>query len=203
MRRASAKRKSRETDITVTLNLDGRGQTMVSTGLPFLDHMLTLLGTHGLFDLTVKAKGDLQVDLHHTNEDIGLVMGEAFNKALGTRAGIQRMGFAYVPMEEALARVVLDFSGRPKLVVRDARAPRVAKRPPSSRGTYQWGDAEHFLESFARASRLTLHIDVLAGSDFHHTCEAVFKALGRALDAATRRDPCVKGVPSSKGRLSL
>ncbi len=201
MRRATATRKSKETNISVHLSLDGNGKTSVSTGIAFLDHMLTLVGTHGLFDLTVKAKGDLDIDLHHTNEDVGLVVGQAFDKALGNRSGIRRMGFAYVPMEEALARVVLDFCGRPKLVVRDARPGGVAKRPPSSRGAYQWGDAEHFLESFARTSKVTLHVDVLAGSDFHHTCEAVFKALGRALDAATRRDPRVKGVPSSKGRL--
>ena len=104
-------------------------------------------------------------------------------------------------MEEALARVVIDFSGRPRLVVRDARPSAVAKHPPASKGTYQWGDAEHFLEALTRASKTTLHIDIVAGSDFHHTCEAVFKALGRALDQATRRDPRVKGVPSSKGRL--
>lgn len=201
MRRATVNRKSRETSIIVDLNLDGHGKASVSTGIPFLDHMLTLLGTHGLFDLTVKAKGDLEIDLHHTNEDVGLVVGQAFDNALGSRKGIQRIGFAYVPMEEALARVVLDFSGRPKLVIRDARAPNVAKRPPSSRGTYQWGDAEHFLESLTRTGKLTLHVDILAGSDFHHTCEAVFKALGRALDAATCRDPRVKGIPSSKGRL--
>ena len=201
MRRVTVTRKSRETNITVGLNLDGRGTTAVSTGIPFLDHMLTLVGTHGLFDLRVKATGDLHIDHHHTNEDVGLVVGQAFDQALGTRAGIARIGFAYVPMEEALARVVIDFSGRPKCVIRDARAPKVAARPPSSRGAYQWGDAEHFLESLARTAKLTLHIDVLAGSDFHHTCEAVFKALGRALSSATRRDPRVKGVPSSKGRL--
>ena len=202
MRRASARRHTKETSITVRLNLEGRGKADVSTGVPFLDHMVTLLATHGLFDLTVRATGDLAVDLHHTNEDVGLVVGQAFDQALGNRAGIQRIGFAYVPMEEALARVVLDFSGRPKLVVRDGRPPQVVKCPPGSRGVYQWGDAEHFLESLARAGRLTLHVEILTGRDFHHTCEAVFKALGRALHAATRRDPRVKGIPSSKGRLS-
>ena len=201
MRRAIVTRNSRETRITVSLHLDGNGKSSVHTGIPFLDHMLTLLGTHGIFDLTVKAKGDLDIDVHHTNEDVGIVLGQAFDQALGDRRGINRYGWAYVPMEEALARVVLDFSGRPRLVVRDVRPASTAKHPPASKGAYQWGDAEHFLEAFTRASKTTLHIDILAGSDFHHTCEAVFKALGRALDAATRRDPRVKGVPSSKGRL--
>ena len=200
MRRATAIRNSNETHIDVNLNVDGSGKTSVKTGIPFLDHMLTLFGTHGLLDLTVKATGDLDVDLHHTNEDIGLVLGQALDRALGQRRGITRFGLAYVPMDEALARVVLDISGRPKLVLRDARGKR-SKHALSSSATYQWGDAEHFLESFVRTSKITLHIDVLSGSDFHHTCEAIFKALGRAVDAATRLDPRVKGVPSSKGRL--
>ena len=200
MRRATVTRTSKETQIAVVLDLDGSGQTAVKTGMPFLDHMLTLLGTHGLFDLTVKAKGDLDIDLHHTNEDLGLVIGQAFDQALKDRKGIVRMGFAYVPMDEALARAVVDISGRPKLVFRDARGKRVTRALTSST-SYQWGDAEHFLESLARTAKLTLHIDVLAGSDFHHTCEAVFKALGRALEQATRLNPRVKGIPSSKGRL--
>ena len=200
MRTASATRKSKETNITVTLNLDGHGVTRVKTGIPFLDHILTLLGTHGLCDLTVKATGDLDIDLHHTNEDIGLVLGTAVDRALGDRKGITRFGLAYVPMDEALARVVLDISGRPKLIFRDERGRR-SKHALTSSTSYQWGDAEHFLESFARTARVTLHIDVLAGSDFHHACEAVFKALGRALEQATRIHPRVKGVPSSKGRL--
>jgi len=203
MRRATATRKSRETDIAVSLNLDGHGKTSVKTGIPFLDHMLTLLGTHGLCDLTVKASGDLDVDLHHTNEDIGLVLGRALDEALGNRKGITRFGSAYVPMDEALARVVLDISGRPKLALRDQRDQRGKRgaRTLTSSTSYQWGDAEHFLESLVRAAKVTLHVDVLAGSDFHHTCEAVFKALGRALEQATRLHPRVKGIPSSKGRL--
>ena len=200
MRRATVTRKSKETNIAVSLNLDGRGKTSVKTGIPFLDHMLTLLGTHGLFDLRVKATGDLDIDLHHTNEDIGLVLGQAFDHALKDRKGITRFGMAYVPMDEALARVILDISGRPKLVFTDARGKR-SKHALSSSASYSWGDAEHFLESFVRTSKVTLHIDVLAGSDFHHTCEAVFKALGRALEQATRLHPRVKGIPSSKGRL--
>ena len=199
MRTATVARKSKETTIAVTLKLDGSGKTSVKTGMPFLDHMLTLVGTHGLYDLTVKASGDLEIDRHHTNEDIGIVLGQAFDRALRDRKGIARFGFAYVPMDEALARVVLDFSGRSKLVLRDGRGTR--GKGLSSSTDYSWGDAEHFLESFARTAKLTIHIDILAGADFHHTCEAVFKALGRALAQATRLDPRVKGVPSSKGQL--
>lgn len=198
-RRANVARNSKETKIAVSLNLDGHGKTSVKTGIPFLDHMLTLLGTHGLCDLTVKAAGDLHIDRHHTNEDVGLVVGQALDRALGERKGIVRMGWAYVPMDEALVRVVLDISGRPKLMLRDARGSRA--KPLSSSTAYSWADAEHFLESLVRAAKITVHIDVLAGSDFHHTCEAVFKALGRALEQAIRLHPRIKGVPSSKGRL--
>lgn len=201
-RRATVKRTTKETRLTVRLALDGRGQTAVRTGIPFLDHMITLLGTHGAFDLSVQGTGDLEIDLHHTNEDVGIIVGQAFDQALGDRKGIQRYGWAYVPMEEALARVVLDFSGRPRLVVRDARPPQVRKRPTGSHGAYQWGDAEHFLESFTRASKTTVHVDILAGSDFHHTCEAVFKALGKALEQAAQPHARRRGVPSSKGTLS-
>lgn len=200
MRRSTVMRRSRETSIAVSLSLDGHGRAVVRTGIPFLDHMLTLLGTHGLLDLTVRATGDLQIDRHHTNEDIGLVLGQAVDRALGSRAGINRFGLSYVPMDEALARVVLDISGRPKLVLRDARGRR-SRHAFSSSAAYQWADAEHFLESFVRTSKVTLHVDVLAGDDFHHTCEAMFKALGRALEQATRLHPRVKGIPSSKGRL--
>lgn len=204
MRRSTITRKSKETQITVTVNMDGNGKTNVKTGIPFLDHMLTLFGTHGLIDLTVRAAGDLEIDRHHTNEDIGLVLGQAMDQALGDRRGIARVGLSYVPMDEALARVVLDISGRPKLVLRDARQAGGApiKQALASSTPYHWGDAEHFLESFVQNAKITLHIDVLSGSDFHHTLEAVFKALGRALEQATRIHPRVKGVPSSKGRLS-
>ena len=150
--------------------------------------------------LALRATGALEIDLQHTNKDIGLVLGQAVDQALGDRKGIERFGLAYVPMDEALARVVLDISGRPKLLFRDARGKRMHHTLTSST-SYQWGDAEHFLESFARTSKVTLHIDVLAGADFHHTLEAVFKALGRAVAQATRLNPRVRGVPSSKGRL--
>ncbi len=199
MRRATAARKSKETKITVSVNLDGHGKTSVKTGLPFLDHMLTLFGTHGLLDLTIKGSGDLAIDRHHTNEDIGIVLGQALDRALGERKGITRFGLAYVPMDEALARVVLDISGRAKLIFTDAR---FGGRPKLSTSTdYSWNDAEHFLESLVRTCKVTLHANVLSGDDFHHTLEAVFKALGRAFEQAVRIHPRVKGIPSSKGHL--
>ena len=199
LRTATVTRRTRETQIRIQLGLDGRGSAFVRTGIAFLDHMLTLFATHGLFDLAVDAKGDLEVDLHHTNEDVGLTLGQAFMQALGEPKGIRRFGWAYVPMEEALARVALDISGRPKFVIRDQRSPR--KRLSGSGTTYQWADLEHWLESFARSAKLTVHVDLFAGEEFHHTCEAIFKALGRALAQAVERDPRVRGVPSSKGQL--
>jgi len=199
MRRATVTRKTRETDITVTLDLDGRSRTAVRTGLPFLDHMLVLLGTHGRFDLTVRASGDLEVDIHHTNEDVGLVLGQALLQALGDCRGILRFGWAYVPMEEALARVVLDVSGRPKLVVRDQRPSKRILR--GSGTTYQWQDLEHWLESIVRGAKLTVHVDLFSGEDFHHAGEAIVKAFARALAQAVQHDRRGSGVPSSKGRL--
>lgn len=199
-RQAAVKRQTKETDITAKLILDGNGEGEVKTGLPFLDHMLTLCAKHGHMDLTLRAKGDLEIDVHHTNEDVGLAIGQAFTQAVGDKKGITRFGHAYVPMEEALVRVVLDLSGRPLLKI-TYPDPMPAALRQASGGNFTHHDAEHFLESFVRESRITLHIDILAGDDFHHAWEAVFKALGRALDAATRRDPRVKGVPSTKGRL--
>ena len=198
-RRASVSRETKETSIRVALALDGKGTSSVKTGLPFLDHMITLMAMHGAFDLTVMARGDIEIDVHHTNEDVGLVIGQAFAEALGDFRGIARYGWAYVPMEEALARVVLDFSGRPKLVIRDQRKPRT--KLEGSGTEYRWHDFEHWLESLARSAKLTIHVDLFAGEDFHHTCEAVCKALGRALRQATRQDSQIRGVPSSKGRL--
>ncbi len=190
-------RKTKETNIRVVLKLDGNGRAQARTGMPFLDHMLELFGKHGLFDLEVVAKGDLDIDRHHTNEDVGICLGEALAKALGSKTGIRRFGAAYVPMEEALARVTLDVSGRPRLVLRDqSQVSAKRKQVP-----YTMDDAEHLLESVARAAGLTVHVDVLSGHDTHHTLEAVFKAFGRALAEAVARDPRVKGVPSTKGRL--
>ena len=197
-RAATIQRKTKETAIRGRLVLDGSGRAAVATGIPFLNHMLELLAKHGFLDLTLKATGDLHVDVHHTNEDLGLALGEAFKRALGEKRGIRRFG-AHVPMDESLARVVVDVSGRPYF-----RWSWQAGRPSPSldRGEYRISDARHFLESFATKSELTIHVDVLtAGDDVHHVLEAVFKALGRALGDAVARDPRVKGVPSTKGRL--
>ncbi len=202
-------RKTKEVRIQGRLNLDGSGKYSISTGIPFLNHMLELFAKHGLFDLDLKAKGDLEVDLHHTNEDIGLVLGEAFRKALGTKKGIRRMGSAFVPMDETLARVrsVVDISGRSHSAWgwgsgRHIDSFRRITAPQSVRLPYDVDDTKHFLESFVAQSRITLHIDVLkADGDIHHILEAVFKALGRSLREAVERDPRVRGVPSTKGKL--
>lgn len=205
MSRASKiERKTKEVQVRGRLNLDGSGKSSVSTGVGFLDHMLELFAKHGLFDLQLKAKGDLHIDLHHTNEDIGLSLGEAFKQALGDKKGIRRMGSAFVPMDETLSRVrvVLDISGRPHFRWDWAAAPKQSNFSRSARVAYGLEDAKHFLESFAARSGLTLHVDVLkAGGDAHHLMESVFKALGRALREAVEKDARVKGVPSTKGKL--
>ena len=202
-------RKTKEVQIRGRLTLDGRGRSAVSTGIRFLDHMLELFAKHGLFDLELKARGDLDIDLHHTNEDIGLALAEAFRKALGDKKGIRRMGSAFVPMDESLARVrsVVDLSGRPSFHWGWAAAARPdryrkAKNPDSVRLVYDLDDARHFLESFVTRSGITLHVDVLkAGGDIHHLLESVFKALGRSLRQAVEKDSRVKGIPSTKGKL--
>jgi len=190
-------RETKETKISLELNIDGEGKTTVNTGIPFLDHMLILLGKHGLFDLTISARGDLQVDIHHTNEDIGLVLGEAFRKALGKKKGIRRFGFSYVPMDEALARVVLDFSGRAYFSFDS----QIKLPAPLEKDKYDYETAKHFWKSFTDQAGLTLHLDVLKGTDFHHITEALFKALGKALGEATGINPRIKGIPSTKGIL--
>ena len=203
-RTAVIERKTRETRISGRLDLDGSGKSSVSTGIGFLDHMLELFAKHGLFDLQVKAKGDLHIDLHHTNEDLGLALGDAFRQALGEKRGIRRMGSAFVPMDETLARVrvVADVSGRPHFRLDWAAKNGEALFRRGSRIAYGLEDAKHFLESFSARSGLTLHVDVLkAGGDAHHLLESVFKALGRALREAVERDSRVKGVPSTKGKL--
>jgi imidazoleglycerol-phosphate dehydratase len=188
-------RRTAETDISVKVNLDGKGACQVHTGLPFFDHMLTQIAIHGLFDLDLSAAGDLHIDPHHTVEDVALALGEAFRSALGSRAGIVRMASFDTPMDESLARVVVDFSGRPYAVIRAEWAAAEIGGIPASLFT-------HFLESFAQQARCNLHVQVLYGSDGHHQVEAVFKALSRALCAATRPDPRRGGaVPSSKGVL--
>lgn len=196
MRIGEIHRKTNETEISLKLNLDGSGQYDVQTGIGFLDHMLSHIAVHGLFDLTVRAQGDLHVDVHHTVEDVALVLGQALDRALGDRRGIVRMGSAYVPMDEALAFVAVDLSGRPYAVVQaDWHASEVGGIPTSL--------LPHFLESLAVMGRLNLHAKVLYGRDDHHQAEALFKALGRALDAATQLDPR-RGiaVPSTKGSLA-
>ena len=187
-------RRTRETDVAVALVLDGTGRYECDTGLGFLDHMLAQLAAHGLFDLTVRARGDLEVDEHHTVEDVAIALGQALDRALGDRRGLVRMGSAYAPLDEALARVVVDLSGRPYAVIEvEFTAPRI--------GAVGSDLIVHFLETLAVHARLSLHARVLYGRNDHHKAEALFKALGRALDAATRRDPRRAGVPSTKGVL--
>jgi imidazoleglycerol-phosphate dehydratase len=195
MRTASVHRTTQETDIQVTLALDGAGKYELATGLGFLDHMLGHVAVHGLFDLTVQAKGDLHVDAHHTVEDVALALGQAFDQALGDRAGIVRMGTATVPMDEALATVTVDLSGRPYAVSEMSWSGPTAGGLPVTL-------IQHVFESFAVAARANVHARVLYGRDDHHKAEALFKALGRALDAASRLDPRRRGVvPSTKGVL--
>ncbi len=195
MRTASLHRKTNETDIQLTLNLDGIGQHSIHTGIGFLDHVLTHIAVHGLFDLTVEAQGDLHVDAHHTIEDTALLLGQALAEALGDKHGITRMGSAFVPMDEALAFVAVDLSGRPYAVVEAAwHGPQIGQFPTSL--------VDHFFESLAATARANIHARVHYGRDDHHQAEALFKALGRALDAATRLDERRGGqVPSTKGSL--
>jgi imidazoleglycerol-phosphate dehydratase len=193
-RQAEIKRATKETDIHVKLDLDGEGKSAVSTGVPFLDHMLELFARHGLFDLEVTCKGDLQIDDHHSVEDTAICLGQTFAEALGDKKGIVRYGAAYTPMDETLARAVVDLSGRPYLVykVRNTRD-RI--------GTFSVEMAEHFWRSFTEHCKLNLHIEVLYGRNQHHIIEAVFKSAARALSQATRIDGRIQGVMSTKGSL--
>jgi imidazoleglycerol-phosphate dehydratase len=195
MRTSTISRQTAETSITLSLSLDGRGKAVSATGVGFLDHMLRHIAVHGLFDLEVKATGDLEIDPHHTVEDVGIVLGQAFDQALGDRKGIVRLGSACVPMDEALAFVAVDLSGRPYAVVQaEWHTPAIGLLPTTL--------IPHFLESFAFNARINLHARVAYGRDDHHQAEALFKALGRALDAATLIDPRRAGViPSTKGTL--
>ena len=196
MRTATISRKTAETDIALSLHLDGTGKAHIATGVGFLDHMLRHIAVHGLFDLDVKATGDLEIDPHHTVEDVGIVLGQAFDQALGDRKGIVRMGSATVPMDEALAFVAVDLGGRPYAVIQaEWHTPSIGILPTTL--------IPHFLESFAFKAELNLHARVEYGRDDHHQAEALFKALGRALDAATVIDPRRAGsVPSTKGTLT-
>jgi imidazoleglycerol-phosphate dehydratase len=193
-RTATVDRKTGETEISITLSLDGTGHPDIRTGIPFFDHMLTLFARHGLFDLVVLAKGDIEVDYHHTVEDVGITLGQALGKALGDKAGIRRYGSAYVPMDEALARVVVDCSGRPFLAYE-------APRGVEAIGMFPFQLVEEFLRAVAVQAGLTLHVSILVGRDAHHMAEAIFKAFARALDVAVSRDERVKGIPSTKGVL--
>lgn len=193
-RTATIKRKTSETDITVRLNIDGSGAYRIATPAPFLNHMLELTAKHGLFDLTIKAQGDTHIDLHHTVEDTGICLGEAVLKALGGKRNIRRYGDKTVPMDESLAQVALDISGRPFLIF---------NIPPlkGKTGTFDLELVEEFFQAFVNKSGTTLHINVLRGKNYHHIIEAIFKAFARALDEATQIDQRVSGVPSTKGTL--
>ena len=193
-RSATLKRTTKETDIEISLDIDGAGEANVGSGIGFFDHMLILFAKHGLFSLTVKAQGDLVIDGHHTVEDIGIVLGQALAKAAGDKAGIRRYGHVYEPMDEALVLVVVDFSGRPFLAFD-------AELGQGRIGEFDVELTEEFLRAVAVNAGLTLHVKVLAGKNRHHIVEAIFKALGRALSQSLERDPRVQGVPSSKGML--
>ncbi|MEN9260376.1 MAG: imidazoleglycerol-phosphate dehydratase HisB [Thermostichus sp. HHBFW_bins_43] len=194
-RMASVHRRTGETDVHIQLNLDGQGQHEIDTGIPFLDHMLAQLSTHGLFDLTVKAIGDLHVDDHHTNEDVGITLGQALAQALQDRRGIQRFGHFWAPLDEALVQVVLDFSGRPHLSYGlELTSERI--------GRYETQLVREFYQAVVNHAQLTLHLRQVAGINAHHIVEASFKAFARALRMATERDPRrQEGIPSSKGVL--
>ncbi len=194
MRIGTVERATKETKVQVGLNLDGTGIADVLTGIPMLDHLLTHVAVHGIFDLEVRASGDLEIDAHHTLEDVAIVMGDAIDRALGEKKGIARTGHSYVPMDETLAFVAIDLSGRPYSVI-DAEfsVPMIGGIPSSL--------IAHFLETFATHARMNLHARVLYGRDDHHKAEALFKALGRALAMAVAIDPRREGIPSTKGTL--
>ena len=195
MRQATIQRDTKETQIGVTLNLDGTGRAEFATGVPFLDHMLDQVARHGLVDLQVSARGDLEIDAHHTVEDIGITLGQALAKAVGSKTGIRRYGHAYVPLDEALSRVVIDFSGRPGLVFNVEFSRAVV-------GDFDVDLVREFFQGFVNHALVTLHIDNLRGENSHHQCETVFKAFGKALRMAIEPDPRANGmIPSTKGAL--
>ncbi len=193
-RKAEVERKTKETDIKISLAIDGQGQTNIASGIPFFDHMLTLLAVHGFFDLSVRATGDLDVDFHHTIEDVGLVLGDTIREALGERQGIKRYGHAVTPMDDALAAVTIDLSNRPYLVynVPEHAASGIALNPSLTR---------EFFRALVNRAGMNLHINVAYGDNDHHVVESIFKAFGRALDQAASLDGRITGVRSSKGAL--
>jgi imidazoleglycerol-phosphate dehydratase len=195
MRSAEIQRDTKETQVFVSVGLDGRGESKLASGIPFLDHMLDQVARHGMVDLTIRAKGDLEIDAHHTVEDIGITLGMAFAKALGDKKGIRRYGHAYVPLDEALSRAVVDFSGRPGLEWHvDYRRARV--------GEFDVDLTHEFFQGFVNHAQATVHIDNLRGDNAHHQCETIFKAFARALRMAIEADPRASGlIPSTKGTL--
>ena len=195
MRTAEVARNTKETRIRVKLNLDGKGAAKLATGLPFLEHMLDQVARHGMLDLEIDAKGDLHIDAHHTVEDIGITLGQALAKALGDKAGVRRFGHAYIPLDEALSRVVVDLSGRPELEYH-------VKFTRALIGEFDVDLLHEFFQGFVNHAQLTLHVDNLRGDNAHHQCETIFKAFGRALRMAVEPDPRASGVvPSTKGSL--
>ena len=194
MRKAEVNRNTRETRIAVKLNLDGTGKARIGSGVPFLDHMLEQVARHGVFDLEVSAKGDLQIDAHHTVEDVGITLGQAFTKAVGEKSGVRRYGHAYVPLDEALSRAVVDLSGRPGLEFR-------FKFSRARIGEFDVDLVHEFFQGFVNHAGITLHLDNLSGANAHHQAETAFKAFALALRMAVERDPRAKGVPSTKGSL--
>jgi imidazoleglycerol-phosphate dehydratase len=217
-RRAQVKRVTHETRITIDLEIDGRGRASIETGIPFFDHMLTLFAKHAVVDLKLRCRGDLEVDAHHTVEDCGLALGQAFREALGDKRGIRRYGAgfdprnpftgeAYVPMDECLARCVIDFSGRPHLAWRGLDKLAFKKIPAAEKeqdlsSAFRFGLAREFFQAFANEARCNLHLALLYGDEPHHVVEALFKAFARAVDAACQRDPRIAGqLPSTKGKL--
>jgi imidazoleglycerol-phosphate dehydratase len=194
-RSATITRNTNETQIAVTIDLDGTGRSSFETGLPFLDHMLDQVARHGLVDLTIRASGDLEIDAHHTVEDIGITVGQAFFEAIGSKTGIRRYGHAYVPLDEALSRVVLDLSGRPGLEYH-------VEFPRARVGDFDVDLFHEFFQGFANHAKVTMHIDALRGRNAHHIIETIYKAFGRALRMAVERDPRMVGaMPSTKGSL--
>lgn len=193
-RKAKIARETKETNISLSVNIDGSGDYNISTPIPFLTHMLELMTRHGLFDIMIDAAGDVEVDFHHTVEDVGICLGEVLREALGDKSGIRRYGHAIVPMDEALVEVALDMSGRSHLVFN-------VDIPVEKTGAFDVELAGEFFQALASNAGMTLHVDLRRGTNSHHCLEAVFKAFGRALDMATSKDERVKGVPSTKGRL--